>query len=146
MASTSITTQSSTQQPYVRSLLSPVPITTTTNGPVPPPPSFTPTIPLPPPPAISALHHSHPSSQFHGNNTSVFRPVTNPSNDQSSSSYQQVPVSTTNTGNTLLSSINPLSNIPTPNGPLSSDISPLQTTNSTLTSRSDNCPECRAIT
>jgi len=32
------------------------------------------------------------------------------------------------------------------NGVLSSSISPLQTTNSTLTSRSDNCPECRAIT
>jgi hypothetical protein len=145
MASTSITTQSSTQQPYVGSLLSPVPITTTTNGPILPPSSFTPTIHLPPPPAISALHHSHPSSQLHGNNTSVFRPATNPSNDQSPS-YQQVPVSTTNTGNTSLSSINPVSNIPTQSGPLSSDISPLQTTNSTLTSRSDNCPECRAIT
>jgi hypothetical protein len=143
--STSIGTQPSTQQPYIQSLPTTAPITTASNGPIPPPPLFTPIIPLPPPPALSALHHPHPSPQLSINNTPVFRSVNNPLNDQSSS-YQQVPISTTNTGNTSRSFTNPMANIPTQNSLLSSSISPLQTANSTLTSHSDNCPECRAIT
>ncbi|CAF3591110.1 unnamed protein product [Rotaria sordida] len=168
IGSTSMGIQPSTQQPYIRSLPSPAPITTTSNGRILPSPTFTPTMPLPPPPTISSLHHPHSSSQMpmqqqqhqlpsiiHDNNTPLHRRINNPLSDQSSS-YQQVPVSTTSTGNTallsqqqpssLLSSTNPMLNISTQNDVLSSSISPLQTTNSAFTSRSDNCPECRAIT
>ncbi|CAF0973152.1 unnamed protein product [Rotaria sordida] len=170
IGSTSMGIQPSTQQPYIRSLPSPAPITTTSNDRILPAPTFTPTMPLPPPPTISSLHHPHSSSQMpmqqqqhqlpsiiHDNNTPLHRRINNPFSDQSSS-YQQVPVSTTSTGNTallsqqqqqpssLLSSTNPMLNISTQNDVLSSSISPLQTTNSAFTSRSDNCPECRAIT
>jgi hypothetical protein len=156
-------------QPYVRSLPSPAPIITASNGLTLPSPMFTPTIPLPPPPTISAFHHSHPSSQIpmpsplstlnnippspiiHSSNTPFHRSINNPLNDHQSSPYQQVPMSTINAGNTTLlqqqqPSLSPIVNIPTSNGTLSSGITPLQTTNNTFTSHSDNCPECRAIT
>ncbi|CAF3352436.1 unnamed protein product [Rotaria sp. Silwood1] len=169
IGSTTMGIQPSTQQPYIRSLPSPAPITTTSNGRILPSPTFTPTIPLPPPPAISALHHPHSSSQIpmqqhhqlpssstiRDNNTFLHRHVNNPLSDQSST-YQQVPTSTISTGNTALlsqqqplslsSSTNPMLNIPIQNDVLSSGTIPLQTTNSALISRSDNCPECRAIT
>jgi hypothetical protein len=127
-------TSTGAQQPYIRSQPSPAPITTTSNGSI-----------LPPPPISTLQHHPHPSSILHGNNTPAYRSAINPLNDQSSS-YQQVPIVTQQQQPTSLSSTNPLLNTSTQNGVLSSSISPLQTTNSTLTSRSDNCPECRAIT
>ncbi|CAF4213957.1 unnamed protein product, partial [Rotaria magnacalcarata] len=46
----------------------------------------------------------------------------------------------------LLSSNNSVLNNPIQNDVLSSGISTLPTTNNVFTSRSDNCPGCRAIT
>ncbi|CAF0930953.1 unnamed protein product [Adineta steineri] len=126
MGSTSVTNQSSSQQPNIQPMFSSVPSTTTNII-----PTFAPTIPLPPPPITSSLHHSHPL------------------NDQSLS-LQQVPVSANiqqQQQPTSLMSPNSLLNSSTQNDTLSSSIPPLQTTTTnTFTSRSDNCPECRAIT
>ncbi|CAF1584857.1 unnamed protein product [Rotaria magnacalcarata] len=169
MRSTPIDIQPSRQHLYSRSLPSSSQMTTASNGPILPSQMLTPTTPLPPPPALSALHNSHASSQvpnqqyhqlpisstIHNTNTTMYKPITNLLNDQSSS-VQQVPSSSTSTGNTapqqqqqhplLLSSNNSVLNNPIQNDVLSSGISTLPTTNNVFTSRSDNCPECRAIT
>ncbi|CAF0806956.1 unnamed protein product [Adineta steineri] len=125
MGSTSVTNQSSSQQPNIQPMFSSVPSTIPNII-----PTFAPTIPLPPPPITSSLHHSHPLNY-------------------QSLSLQQVPISANiqQQQSTSLMSPNSLLNNSTQNDTLSSSIPPLQTTTTnTFTSRSDNCPECRAIT
>ncbi|CAM4936264.1 unnamed protein product [Rotaria socialis] len=169
MRSTPIDIQPSRQHLYSRSLPSSSPMATASNGPILPSQMLTSTTPLPPPPALSALHNSHASSQvpnqqyrqlplsstIQNTNTTMYKPITNLLNDQFSS-VQQVPSSSTSTGNTAslqqqqqplsLSSDNSVLNNRIQNDILSSGISTLPTTNNVFTSRSDNCPECRAIT
>ena len=119
--STSTANQSSSvqPQPYMRSVPSSAPDPTASSSSVQPNSSFAPTIPLPPPPITSSLHHSHmlPQMPMHGSH-----------NPLSLSEYQQVPV------NDSISSQQ------------QQTAEPLAAADSLLTSRSENCPECRAIT
>ncbi|CAF1138754.1 unnamed protein product [Adineta ricciae] len=122
-ASTANQPSSLQPQPYMRSVPSSAPNPTTSSSSVQPNSSFAPTIPLPPPPITSSLHHSHMSPQIpmHGSHNPPLLPE-----------YQQVPVN---------NSINSQQQ-----QQQQQIAEPSATADSLLTSRSENCPECRAIT
>ncbi|CAF1218619.1 unnamed protein product [Adineta ricciae] len=119
--STSLANQPSSLQPYMRSVPSSAPNPAASSSSVQPNSPFAPTIPLPPPPITSSLHHPHmlPQIPIHGSHNPLSLPE-----------YQQVPI------NDSINSQQQQQQI----------AEPLATADSLLTSRSENCPECRAIT
>ncbi|UJR25640.1 hypothetical protein I4U23_006991 [Adineta vaga] len=124
------------QQTYIRSLPSSAPRPKNSSSSVLPNSLFNPTIPLPPPPPVSSLHNSHLSANLpvHGSRNPTSNSMINPLSAQSSV-QQQISLPTTDSQQPS-----------TDNGILSSNFVSHPTTDGLLTSRSDNCPECRAIT
>jgi hypothetical protein len=122
--------------------------------------TFITAMPVPPPPAVTALHQSSSqipiqqqsvplSASAYGNQASRQRSIPNPTIDQAVP-YQQVHPSAAITAHSNLSKQQQrqrqpgfVSNHPSPRLP---SLGPLPTPTTVLTSRSENSPECRAIT
>ena len=152
---------SSGHQTSSRPMSSTVPLTSTSHPRLLPSATFIPAIPLPAPPVVSGRHPSSSSSPMpiQQQPTSVYRSQVsspNPMIDQMVP-YQQAPPSTASTATSSVSqqqqqrvpgflSNHPSPRIPIPSAALSSSLAPLPTPSTVLASRSENCPECRAIT
>ena len=135
-------------------------LASTSNARILPSSTFVPAMPLSPSPAVSTLHQSSsqiPTQQksvplaasVYGSQVSRQRSIPNPTIDQTVP-YQQVQPSAVITAPASLSQQQQQQRLP---GFLSNHPSPripspaaLPTPTTVLTSRSENCPECRAIT